>query len=171
MRRMWVFVLALVVFSAVGLRALGQDKKAPAKVKAPAHHTVFAPGDLKWGDAPPVFQPGAKMAVLQGDPGKTGEFTVRLKAGDGYKIAPHWHPTTENVTVISGTFNIGAGDTLDQSKSTALAPGGFTSLPAKMHHWAWFKGDTEVQVHGMGPFQLIYVNPADDPTKAAPASK
>jgi hypothetical protein len=172
MRRMWVFVLALGVFSAVGSGALAQDKTATAKPKSSAHkmtHTVLAPGDLKWGDAPPVFQPGAKMAVLQGDPSKTGEYTVRLKAGDGYKIAPHWHPTTENVTVISGTFNIGAGDKLDESKSTALAPGGFTSLPAKMHHWAWFKGETEVQVHGMGPFQLTYVNPADDPSKSAPA--
>lgn len=165
-----VSALALGVLSAVGSGALGQDKGAPAKGKASAPkatHIVLTEADLKWGDAPPVFQPGAKMAVLQGDPSKASVYTVRLKAGDGYKIPAHWHPTTENVTVISGTFNIGAGDKLDQSKTTALAAGGFASLPAKMHHYAWFKGETEVQVHGMGPFQLIYVDPNDDPTKAA----
>ena len=167
MRKLLVSALGLGVLLAIGSGALGDDK-APAKAKAPAHtasHTVLSEGDLKWGDAPPVFQAGAKMAVLQGDPSKSGVYTVRLKAGDGYKIAPHWHPTAENVTVISGTFNIGAGDKLDESKSTALGPGGFASLPAKMHHYAWFKGETVVQVHGMGPFQLIYVDPKDDPTK------
>jgi len=77
------------------------------------------------------------------------------------------HPTTENVTVISGTFHIGAGDKFDQAASTALIAGGFASMPAKMHHDAWFKGETEVQAHGVGPFKLTYVNPKDDPTKAA----
>ncbi len=168
MKKLLVSALAFGVLSAVGSGAFGQDKGAPAKGKASAHsatHIVLSEADLKWGDAPPIFQPGAKMAVLQGDPGKAAAYTVRLKAGDGYKIPAHWHPTTENVTVISGIFNIGAGDKLDQSKTTALGPGGFASLPAKMHHYAWFKGETEVQVHGMGPFQLIYVDPKDDPTK------
>ena len=172
MRKLLMSALALGLFLAVGSGALGEDKAAPAKGKAPAHktmkkatHTVLSQSELKWGDAPPIFPPGAKMAVLQGDPGKPGVYTVRLKAGDGYKIPAHWHPTTENVTVISGTFNIGAGDKLDESKGTALGPGGFASLPAKMHHYAWFKGETEVQVHGMGPFQLTYVDPKDDPTK------
>jgi hypothetical protein len=170
MRRILVCVLAMGVFWAVGSGALGQGKAVKGK-PAPhkATHTVLTPGDLKWGDAPAIFPPGAKMAVLQGDPSKPGVYTVRLKAGDGYKIPAHWHPTTENVTVISGMFYIGAGDKLDESKGAALGPGGFASLPAKMHHYAWFKGDTEVQVHGPGPFKLTYVNPADDPTKAAAA--
>jgi hypothetical protein len=169
MRKLLASALVLGVLSLVGSGALGEDKGAPAKGKASVHkatHIVLTEADLKWGDAPPVFQPGAKMAVLRGDPSKSGVYTVRLKAGDGYKIPAHWHPTTENVTVISGTFNIGAGDKLDESKTTALGAGGFASLPAKMHHYAWFKGETEVQVHGIGPFQLTYVDPKDDPTKA-----
>jgi uncharacterized protein (TIGR02246 family) len=128
-------------------------------------HVILNPSDIKWGDAPPIFAPGAKMAVVQGDPSKAGVYTVRLKAGDGYKIPPHWHPTTENVTVISGTFNLGTGDSLDETTSTAMAAGAFASMPAKMHHYAWFKGDTEVQVHGVGPFKLTYVNRKDDPSK------
>ena len=168
MRKLAAFALILGVVAVLGSRALGQVKAASADAKAAAKptHIALNPQDLKWGDAPPIFAKGAKMAVLQGDPSKGGLYTVRLKAGDGYKIAPHWHPTTENVTVISGTFNIGAGDTFDQSTATALVAGGFASMPAKMHHYAWFTGDTVVQVHGVGPFKLIYVNPKDDPTKA-----
>lgn len=124
------------------------------------------PADIQWVNAPTVLPPGAKMAVLLGDPAKTGLYTIRLKAGDGYKIAAHWHPTTEHLTVISGTFNLGTGDKLDESKATAMSAGAFGTMPAKMHHYAWCKGETEIQVYGMGPFKVIYVNPEDDPSKA-----
>ena len=166
-----VLVLGVCLFSGSG--AFAQDKAAAPATKpgrAQARARGLQRADIKWGDAPPVLAPGAKMAVLQGDPSKAGVYTVRLKAGDGYKIAPHWHPTTENVTVISGTFNVGTGDKADAANTTALTAGAFASMPAKMHHYAWFKGDTEVQVHGVGPFKLVYVNPADDPSKA-PAKK
>lgn len=161
--------LALGVFGIVGSIATGQTAGASAKTSSghAASHVVLNPADMKWADAPPILAPGAKMAVLQGDPGKPGVYTVRLKAGDGYRIAPHWHPTTENVTVISGTFHVGAGDTFDPDATTALVAGGFGSMPAKMHHFAWFEGDTEVQVHGIGPFKLTYVNSKDDPSKAS----
>jgi hypothetical protein len=139
--------------------------KAPAAAMKPTH-VIMSEGDLKWGDAPPSFPAGAKMVVLQGDPGKPGMFTIRLKVPDGYKVAAHWHPTTENLTVISGTFNLGTGDKLDEKSTTAMTAGAFGSMPAKMHHYAWTKGATEVQVSAMGPFKLIYVNPADDPSKA-----
>ena len=145
-----------------------EEKKAAAKKSAhESMHKVLAESDLKWMDAPPVFPAGAKLAVLDGDPSKTGMFTVRLKVPDGYKVAPHWHPTTERLTVISGTFNLGVGDKMDESKAQAMTAGAFGSMPAKMHHYAWTKGETEVQIHAMGPFQLIYVNPEDDPSKAA----
>jgi hypothetical protein len=153
--------IAALAFLAVTL-APGQEPTPGPK----STHVVLNESELQWGDAPPVFAPGAKMAVVQGDPSKGGVFTVRLKAGDGYKIQAHWHPTRENVTVISGTFYIGMGDKLDESKGTALTAGGFASMPAQMHHFAWFKGDTEVQVHGVGPFSLTYVNPKDDPRKS-----
>jgi quercetin dioxygenase-like cupin family protein len=138
---------------------------AASQTAAPAAHVMTMPGDIKWGDPPPVFEKGASFAVISGDPGKAGIYVVRLKMPAGYKIAPHWHPTTENVTVISGSFNAGMGDQLDPAKSAAMAPGAFASIPAKMHHWAWCKGETEVQVSGMGPFTLTYVNPSDDPRK------
>ena len=126
----------------------------------------MAPDDIKWGDAPPIFAKGAKMAVLLGDPGKPGMFIVRLKAPGNYKIAPHWHPTDENVTVISGSFAIGMGDKMDM-KAKVYPAGSFFSMPAKMHHFAFTKKETVVEVSGMGPFTLTYLDPADDPSKQA----
>jgi hypothetical protein len=155
--------LCVLVSSASAQEKKASGTKAPAAAKKPMH-VIMSEGDIKWGDAPPTL-PGAKMAVLQGDPGKAGMFTIRIKAPDGYKVAAHWHPMAEHLTVISGTFNLGTGDKLDEAKTTAMAAGAFGSMPAKMHHFAWCKGETEVQVSGMGPFRLIYVNPADDPSK------
>jgi uncharacterized protein DUF4437 len=168
MRKAAVLAVVLGCLCVLGSSASGEEKKSASKKPAamkPAH-VIMSEADIKWGDPPPVFPAGAKMAVLQGDPGKAGVFTIRLKAPDGYKVAAHWHPTAENLTVISGTFNLGTGDKLDETKTTAMSAGAFGSMPAKMHHFAWTKGETEVQVSGMGPFKLIYVNPADDPSKA-----
>jgi hypothetical protein len=145
-----------------------EKKSGAAKSSTAARkpmHVVMNSADIQWGDAPPVLPAGAKMAVLAGDPGKEGLYVIRIKAPDGYKVAAHWHPRAEHLTVINGTFNLGVGDKLDESKATAMAAGAFGSMPAKMHHYAWCKGDTEVEVTGMGPFQLFYVNPADDPSK------
>ena len=123
------------------------------------------PKDLKWGAAPPVFPHGSQMAVLSGDPSKTGEFVVRLRMPAGYRIPAHHHPTDEYVTVLSGDFSLGMGDKLDTAKGAALVPGGFAMAPAGMNHFAWTKGGAVVQVSGAGPFTMVYVNPADDPTK------
>jgi anti-sigma factor ChrR (cupin superfamily) len=127
-------------------------------------HTV-TPNQLKWGDAPPSLPAGAKMAVLQGDPTKPGPFTLRARLPAGYKIPAHWHPTDENITVISGVFHIGMGEKLNPSMGTALPVGSFMSMPTRTHHFAWVTQDTTIQVHGMGPFQITYINPADDPRK------
>jgi hypothetical protein len=90
---------------------------------------------------------------------------MRLKFPANYVVSPHWHSMTERITVISGTFHIGSGDTVDRAGSQALAAGGFLSLPAKMHHYAWTSAPTVVQINLEGPFDLFYVNPADDPQK------
>lgn len=130
----------------------------------PAAARAQAPAPT-WGPAPAVFAPGARMAVLQGDPSKAGLFTVRLEMPDGYRIAPHFHPTDENVTVISGTFLVGMGDSIDVAKALVLPAGGFVTPGANMHHWAVARGRTIVQVHAMGPFALTYVNAKDDPSR------
>jgi ketosteroid isomerase-like protein/quercetin dioxygenase-like cupin family protein len=131
---------------------------------APAQQVIAAANSLKWGDAPPVLPKGAKLAVVAGDPGKAETFAVRLQMPAGYKIAPHWHPTDEHVTVISGTFGLGMGDTFQQVSS--LPQGGYAVMPATMHHYATAVTATTVQVEGMGPFVINYINAADDPSKA-----
>ena len=131
--------------------------------------TAQAP-KLAWGPAPAIFPTGAKLAVLQGDPGKAALFTVRLDLPDGYKIAPHFHPTDEYITVIKGTFLLGMGDKLDAAHATKLPTSAFATVDANMHHFAVAKGRTIVQVNSMGPFVLTYVNPADDPSKKSTAS-
>jgi quercetin dioxygenase-like cupin family protein len=123
------------------------------------------PADLKWGPAPAIFPKGAEMAVLSGDPGKPGIFVVRLKMPAGYKVPAHHHPTDEYVTVVSGDFSLGMGDKLDPASSKELRPGGFAVAPQGMNHFAWTKGGAVVQVTAEGPFALVYVNPADDPTR------
>ena len=120
-------------------------------------------GNLKWGPAPAVFPPGAKMAVVSGDPMASGQYVVQLSMPDNYRIAPHFHPTDEHVKVVSGTFLVGMGDTLDISKVKQLGVGDTVTAPATVHHYAATHGATVVEVSGMGPFQLTYVNPNDMP--------
>ena len=121
--------------------------------------------ELKWGEPPPVFEKGMSFTVVSGDPGKTGLFVVRLRMPAGDKIAPHTHPTDEHVTVLSGTFALGMGDTLDKAATKDLAAGGYALLPAGMRHFAMATTAATVQVEGPGPFALTYVNPADDSSK------
>src|ERR1051326_6225921 len=145
---------------------LAQKKESSTESAATEQHVLFNPADLKWGDVPPGLPPGAKMAVLSGDPTKKGLFTVRMQAPAGYKVPPHSHPTAENLTVISGTFNIGTGDKFDEAAGKALETGGFVVLPAGMKYYAWSTTETVMKNHGKGPFEIKYVNPADDPRNA-----
>jgi quercetin dioxygenase-like cupin family protein len=136
---------------------------AAAGAQSPAGSPVASPADVKWGPAPAVFPPGAQMAVLQGDPGSAAPFTVRLRFPDGYTIAPHTHPTDEYLTVISGTFRVGMGTTVDAKGMLTLGTGGFATAPANHAHYAAARGVTVVQINSMGPFAMTYVNPADTP--------
>ena len=127
---------------------------------------------LKWGPAPPVLPSGANVAVVSGDPGKAGPFVIELSMPNGYRIAPHWHPTDEHVLVKQGTFLLGMGDTMDASAIKAmktLKVGEKAEAKANMHHYAMARGKTMVEVSGQGPFTLTYVNAADDPQKAIAA--
>ena len=148
------FALAVLLCAAVLLGQSGTPQNA------------FAPDQMKWGPAPPSMNPGAQLAVLEGDPSATsGDFTVRLRMPAGYKIAPHWHPSRENVTVMSGSFKVGMGDTFDESKMMTFPAGSFAYLDPDMHHYAQSVTETVVQIHGASPLQINYVNPADDPSR------
>jgi hypothetical protein len=127
--------------------------------------SIHRPDGLVWKDGPASLPPGAKMAVLEGDPSKPGPFVMRIKAPNGYRIPPHTHPKPERLTVISGTFHIGMGDTFDPSKGRPMPAGAYGPWPAGMKHFVWVTGETVVQLHCEGPWTINYVNPADDPRK------
>lgn len=127
---------------------------------------AFTPETIPWGPPPPFLAAGAQLAVIEGNPAaSTGDFTVRLKMPDGYRIAPHWHPQRENVTVLSGTFKVGMGDTFDKDKMATFPAGSFAYLDPEMHHYAMACGEVIVQIHGAAPLQVNYVNAGDDPSK------
>jgi len=125
-------------------------------------HMMATPDELKWTDVPSL-PAGAKLAVIEGPLNAAVPFTFRLKFPANYQVPAHWHPAIEHVTVISGTFNMGTGDKLDRSKTKALSAGGVAIMQPKTNHFAWTKKETIVQVHGVGPWAINYVNPADDP--------
>ena len=121
------------------------------------------PENVKWVDNPNL--PGVKGAVLHGNPGQQGPFTVRAWFPAGSQVPAHSHPLDENITVISGACYQGLGDRLDPSKGTRYGPGEFFRLPANTRHYVWFPAETVIQIHGIGPTGLMWVNPADKPGK------
>lgn len=136
-----------------------------APAVAQSTHVLVPAGKVQWGPAPPFLPPGAEISVLEGNPGAKGPVTLRLRFPANYNIPAHWHSMTERVTVLSGTLQVGMGDKLDRSASQPLEAGGFVSLPSKMHHFAWTAVPTVVQISLEGPFDIFYINPADDPQK------
>jgi quercetin dioxygenase-like cupin family protein len=121
------------------------------------------PNQLKWGPAPPGLPAGAQVAVLSGDPAKEGMFTIRLNFPAGYSIAPHHHPTPELVTVMNGSMSVGMGDRAVKAKAKTLGVGGYVALAPNMNHYASTARGATIQITSHGPFQIIYVNPKDDP--------
>ena len=150
-------VLLVVPLAFMSARSLAQPPQAPA------HHVVVAADTIQWKS----LRPGAEIAVVSGDPNAEGSpFVLRLRYRGKARIPPHWHPTDEHLTILSGTFRLGMGKSGDESVTTALGAGAYAFVEAKMPHYAWTDGDTVVQVHGIGPFVINYVNPADDPNAA-----
>jgi len=169
-------VVAVVVLCCI---AVAQDNAKPASKQAAAkpatksapatHKNAFTPDQIPYGPAPAFVPAGASLAVLEGNPmAATGDYTIRLKMPDGYKVAPHWHPKRENVTVISGTLKVGMGDKFDESKMMSFAATSFAYLDPSMHHYAMASGETVVQIHGVAPVKFNYVDPKDDPSKKTP---
>ena len=163
----WIALLGCLLLPAVS-RAEDAAKAAPAA--APTHQIIL-PKDLKWTDAPPSLAKGPKVAVLHGDPNAAGIFAMRILIPAGYSIPPHFHPADENMTVISGEISMGVGDHPDPAKAHSLPAGAVSIMPAGMHHYAFTKDGCVIQVHGMGPWGITYVNPEDDPRGPPDAAK
>ena len=152
MRRLTPILSATLVVAALsGAQAL------------PAQGAAAATKKLTWGPAPPALPSGARIAVVDGDPTKTGPFTIHLLLPSRYSIAPHSHPTDETITVLRGTFKYGMGDKWDTKSMQALPRGGSGTMKAGQNHYARAVGRTEISIQSTGPFEINYVNPKDDP--------
>jgi quercetin dioxygenase-like cupin family protein len=158
MKKRFVVMTALCLALAPAAIAQAEKEKAEA--------STYLPGDVVWKDGPAALPPGAKIAVLEGDPDKEGFYVLRLLLPEGYKVPPHTHPQGEHVTVLSGAFSIGMGKKFDQNAGQTLPAGSFATMPAGMKHFAWTTGETVIQLDGIGPLIINYLSPADDPRNA-----
>lgn len=132
------------------------EPPAPTVMADASDMGVMAASALQWGPLEiPGFKSGIKLAVIHGNPGEAGDYTIRLKFPDGYTFPSHWHPNGEHVTVVSGTFMLGMGPVTGATKTTTYKPGDFLYIPAKMPHFGGAKGETVIQLHGEGPFQVM----------------
>jgi hypothetical protein len=155
--RAYAFVIAL---SALSPLCIAQEQT----------HVIVPGGNVQWGPASAKLPPGAQFAILHGDPSKPGEpYVFRAKLPDGYSVPPHTHPMDGNVTVLSGVFMLGFGDRLDKATTKALTTGSYVMLPKEMPHYNVTRGETILQFHGIGPYDIRYVNPGDDPSRATAA--
>jgi anti-sigma factor ChrR (cupin superfamily) len=162
MNRVWNVLAVMAAAVAITATVSSQEKKEMAEA-----HMIVRYGDLKWT---PILK-GCDLATVSGDSSADGApFVVRLRCVDGAKIPAHWHPTDENVTVLKGTFLVGMGETFDESKLQPMNVGSFVSMPKEMRHYGMIKGETIVQVHGMGPFKVNWVNPSEVQPPDAPAA-
>jgi quercetin dioxygenase-like cupin family protein len=150
-----------LAFAALGVITAISVPTAIAETSA--EHKIVQPQETQWEPGPAALPPGAQRAVLLGDPGKEGLYVLRLKVPKGYRIPPHTHPHHEVVTVISGTINLGMGETADPAKAKALPAGTFFTMPPGMAHFAYFEEETILQSNAIGPSSINYINPKDDP--------
>jgi quercetin dioxygenase-like cupin family protein len=141
---------------------LGAAMQDAAEAVEP-HHVVVPADAVRWGPAPPSLPPGAEAAILLGSPAEAGPFVLRLKFPAGFVVPPHRHSKDELVTVIAGRFAVAAGEKLDRAAAQPLPSGSFVHLPAGMPHAAMAEVETVVQINGVGPFDVTYVDPEDDP--------
>lgn len=124
---------------------------------------VVEPAEVDWRPGPASLPEGGEFAVIEGDPSQEGPFAMWLRLPAGYEIPPHVHPQLEHVTVLSGAFGIGSGESLDREAGRTLGPGGFTAIPVGHPHFAWTEEASILQLHSIGPWGIEYVNPDDDP--------
>ncbi len=161
---MKLFLPALLVLTTLTTFADVLPATTTTTATTDAGHVMVTKKDMKWGPAPASLPPGAQAAVIDGDPMKAGEFTMRIKLPANYKIPPHSHPADEHVTVIEGSFSMGLGEKFDAKAAHVLKTGDYARMTMGTKHYAMTGASPAVvQLHGNGPWGITYVNAADDP--------
>jgi quercetin dioxygenase-like cupin family protein len=151
------------ILGAAALLPVGADHATAADEPTLEAPIMILGEAIEYGPGPASLPAGAELVVLEGDLAQAEPYTMRLRFPDGYRIPPHSHPVREHITVLRGQLMMGLGETFDEAAVTPLPSGSFFALPAGDPHYAWVVGDTIVQRHGVGPWGITYVDPADDP--------
>lgn len=153
-------VAALLLGAAAVQEEAGEDLRSKLGLD---EHIIVSADEVDWQAGPPSLPEGSEIAVLEGNPAAEGMLVMRLRFPDGYRVPPHWHPNFERVTVLDGTFRLGMGETFNEDDMQTLGAGGFTVMPPEMRHYAAAQGQTTIQITTVGPWEINYVDPADDP--------
>jgi hypothetical protein len=161
-----LFAFAAVVAASLVLGGVASAQHS----EAGAAPVMLGPGDIQWGPCPPALPAGGQCAILEGNPAEAGPFVIRNRIPADYKIPVHWHPTDEHVTVLSGTVGMGTGEKFDRAMGHTMAAGSYMVMPKETRHFLWTDGPAEIQVSGMGPFVITYVDPKMDPRGAKPGA-
>lgn len=123
----------------------------PMATVAMADDMVFEPIEV------PGFDSGMQIAGVVGDFTKAGPYVLRLSFPDGYRFPAHYHPMDENLTVVSGTLLLAMGEEENEDSLVRYGAGDFINIPAEHPHFGGASGATVIQLHGMGPFEIMLV--------------
>lgn len=153
--------LSVVAMLVAAVSLLNADRHG----KDESRHVILQPEELEWKDGPPSVPPGSQIAVLEGDPSQEGLFTIRLKFPANYRLPPHTHPRTERVTIIEGELRLGTGREFDEQGTESLPAGSFFAMSPGMEHFVLTDEEVILQLNGVGPWEINYINPEDDPRR------
>lgn len=157
-RHRLLFPVLLLVSAPTALFAQAEESADMAMEEGQARMVMVSADEIEYAPLEvPGFDSGMELAVLSGDPSSESAYVLRLTFPDGYRFPAHWHPKTENLTVIQGTLLLGMGETVDDESLVAYTPGDFLHIPAKNAHFGGATGWTEIQLHGIGPFEIKLV--------------
>ncbi len=160
----WISGLVKAKHSRVSVWAVvGVALNSAAVAQSAQGVVAVTPVEMKWTSQGGLAAPGMEQLNLLGDPAKPGPYTLRLKFPKGFKIAPHTHPDSREVTILSGIFATGYGEKFDAANLKILPAGSFYTEPANIPHYIEIKEDAVLQVSGTGPSGRIFVNPPDSP--------
>ncbi|MGH8530039.1 MAG: cupin domain-containing protein [Nevskiales bacterium] len=145
-------------FALLGLApvVLSVSVAAAAEKHAPLSIQTLTSAEARFGDGP---EDSVKVAHIYGDPDKDGMFVMWMKMPAGAQTPPHWYASDKIFTVLSGSIGLGLGDTFDENAGKEIQAGGFAVIPAKAHHFGWSKDGALIQVQGMGPFKMHWLEP------------
>ena len=142
-------ILTVLAFAMSALLASTSVTNAEPQID-PNAMTIVNAEDMQWQDYPGL--PGVKFVVLYGDPKKEGVYVIRAKFAPHTMSRPHWHPEARYVTVISGTWWGGTGDSFDPDLTVPLKAGSFAvHTPGEVHYDGARDEEAVVQIIGVGP--------------------